>query len=80
MLYVVSYDGYLGGYGSELYLLGVFDNPDEAIAVKEAFDLKYDEYGLEANIDEIEPNQIYDVKVKRGLVAETSIYLGGYTE
>lgn len=80
MLYVVSFEGYLGGCGSEVYLLGVFDNSDDAVAAKESFDLKYESYGLEADIQEIVPNQTYDVKVKRGLAAETSIYLGGYVE
>ena len=80
MIYIVSFDGWLGGYGSEIYILGVYDDPDKAIEAKELFDRKYENYDLVADIDEVVLNQEYDVKVKECDAASTSVCLGGYLE
>lgn len=80
MLYIVSFDGYFGGYGTEIYILGVYDDADKAIEAKEQFDSKYERYGIIADIDEIVLNQEYDVTVRTDDAVSTSVCLGGYLE
>ncbi len=80
ILYIVSYDGFIGGFGIELYILGVYDDPDKAIAAKESFDKEYEQFGIEADIQEVVLNEAYDVKVKPKDSVTTSIFLGGYIE
>lgn len=82
-LYLVSFDGYLGaygGYGSEIYILGIYDDPDKAIEAKERFDRKYEKYDVAADIEEVVINQEYDVSVEKNARLSTYIYLGGYAE
>lgn len=80
MLYIVSFDGCLAGYGVEIYILGVYDDPDKAIEAKEIFDRKYESYDLVADIDEVVLNQEYDVTIRKDDTASTSVCLGGYLE
>lgn len=80
MLYIVSFNGCLAGYGVEIYILGIYDDPDKAIEAKETFDRKYESYDLIADIDEVVLNQEYDVTIRKGDTAFTSICLGGYLE
>ena len=81
MLYIVSFDGWLACYGVEIYILGVYDDPDKAIEAKEMFDRKYENYNLVADIEEVVLNQEYDVTIRNNdHTASTPICLGGYLE
>ena len=80
LLYVVSFEGLLEGYGAEYYLLGIFDDSDEAILAKEIFDRDHEQFGITAEIEEVVLNQEYDVRVDKGKAVTTPIFIGGYTE
>lgn len=78
-LYVVTADGWRLGYGSELYLIGVFDNEDRAI---EALD-KAREVGAYCEIKQVTLNEEHPMKKGEGLWKNSlsnDIYLGGYCE
>lgn len=77
MLYVVTADGYDDGYGSELYLLGVFKDEESAKALEE----KYSH--LEVTITAVELGKVYPLSPNErgwGLTYENDHYLGGYVE
>lgn len=77
MLYVVTADGYDDGYGSEIYLLGVFKDEESAKAMEE----KYPH--LEVTITAVELGKEYPLSPNDrgwGLTYENDNYLGGYVE
>ena len=65
-LYVVTADGWARGYGSELYLIGVFDTEEQAI---EALN-KAREAGAYCKIKEINLNEEHSMKKGEGLWKE----------
>lgn len=76
-LYAVTADGYDDGYGSEIYLLGVFKDEESAKALEE----KYSH--LEVTITEVELGKEYPLAVNDkgwGHTYENDNYLGGYVE
>ena len=78
-LYVVTADGWTLGYGSELYLVGVFDTEEQAV---EALD-KARKAGAYCKIKEINLNEEHPMKKgerKWELDLSNDIYLGGYCE
>ena len=85
-LYIVTFDGSTDGYGSDIYLLGVFDSEEAA----EAAVAKLDESVRDtARINEGTLNESFDVeKIEEDaseyydgpLCFQTSAYLGGYHE
>lgn len=77
ILYVVTADGYDDGYGSELYLLGVFKDEESAKALEE----KYSH--LEVTITAVELGKEYPLSPNErgwGLTYENDNYIGGYVE
>lgn len=78
MVYVVTSDGYFEPYGTEKYLLGVFDNKEDAIKCKES---SRDTF---AKIFEVELNKsyplIYAPEYEGQERYENDFYIGGYVE
>ena len=74
-LYLVTFDGYCGGYGSEIYCGGIFDNKEKA----EEY-IRNDVNLLEDRclISELHLN--VGLKTSDVVNISTDIYLGGYCE
>ncbi len=70
MRYVLTKDGYTAGWGSEIYLLGVFDDKETAERMAKKHNCK---------VTEIEANKFFPLVKKFGDY-ENDYYLGGYTE
>ena len=67
-LYVVTKDGWMDRYGSQIYLIGVFDNLADAQKAG-------------GKITEIEPNKEFPLKKNSwGDCEQNEYYLGGYYE
>ena len=82
-VYMVSFEGYTGGYGSYTYCAGVFDNEDTAREVKDKVKQKLQESIKEPEVfvTAIELNHEFEVK---GPIEwhgyKTDFLLGGYEE
>jgi hypothetical protein len=72
-VYVVTKDGWNMGYGSEIYLLGVFFDEDTAKKVAKDH---------HAEVTEIEPNKVFPLKHDKDEPEcdYNSYHLGGYAE
>lgn len=82
-VYMVSFEGYTGDYGSYTYCAGVFDNEDAAREVSDKVKQKLQESIKEPDvfITAIELNREFEVRGPRewhGYV--TDFLLGGYEE
>ena len=73
-LFVVTCDGYSRGYGSEIYLVGIFSSEEEIKAAKLKPNLKY-------NITKVPLGKVFHMK-KTGYGNDyaNDNYLGGYFE
>lgn len=85
MLYLVRFDGYLMGYGSENYLLGVYSTRKKAEEAVEKFKENLKEK-LDASSDlliyteGIQLDHTYQWKIDPDWGVEAQVYLGGYIE
>ena len=79
-VYLVVFDGWLAGYGSNIYLLGVYDNENKANEIAASFNKKYEEELVEAYVEEVDLNHTYDEEREGDWAIRTPIYLGGYVE
>lgn len=76
-VYVVTADGYCDGYGSEIYLIGVFKDEETANAMVD----KYPD--LEISIAEVEFGKEYPLVANHhgwGDTYKNNKYIGGYVE
>ena len=81
VVYVVTADGYNEGYGSELYLIGVFDSEEEAIIAK--CNLPFDVRGRMTSITLNKTNDLKKYEhdpFDREHSYHNELYLGGYIE
>jgi hypothetical protein len=72
-VFVVTADGWNGGYGCEIYLLGVFTNREDA-------DRCATQFAPETSITEVEINKAYPLKPDEDGDNKNELYLGGYLE
>ena len=88
-VYVVSFDGYLWGYGTEIYLLGVYSSRELAEKAVNVFKQKLRErndldddikYTLEPDITAIELDTTCELSFNSELEVGTVAFLGGYFE
>ena len=79
-VYLVVFDGWLAGYGSIIYLLGVYDNENKANEIAASFNKKYEEELIEAYVEEVDLNHTYDEEQYGDLEIRTPICLGSYVE
>lgn len=77
-LYVVTADGWLSGYGVEIYLIGVFDDREQAESALANVAAK----GGLGKIKEVYLNNEHPLKISGGYRTDLSndLYLGGYCE
>ena len=72
MRYVLTGDGYTAGWGSEIYLLGVFDDKETAERMAKE---------CECTVTEIEANRFFPLSETPYPGSKANnYYLGGYTE
>lgn len=79
-VYLVAFDGWLAGYGSSIYLLGIYDNENKANEIAESFNKKYKDDFIEAYVEEVDLNHTYDEERKEDWGITTPICLGCYIE
>lgn len=84
-VYVVSFDGYLWGYGSESYLLGIYSTQELAEEAVNVFKKHIEERedidcNIEPDIRAIVVDHTYELRIDPDWGVETQIYLGGYIE
>ena len=84
-VYVVTFNGYCGGYGADLYLLGVYNTRELAdVAVEKAIVpmQQEDKHLIDCmRVNEMEVDNTLDIKYNgTGEVAYTSGFIGGYIE
>lgn len=72
-LYVVTANGELGGYGSEIYLVGVFTS-------QEAAENAMVNNALQYNITEVIQDKVYPLVKESDTYYDNANYLGGYVE
>lgn len=72
-VYVLTADGWTQGYGSAIYLMGVFFD-------KETAEKKAEEQDVYVSITEIEVNKIFPLKINDFQERTNAYYLGGYIE
>ena len=78
MVYVLTVDGYADEcYGSEIYLVGVFDSMEKAKAAQNTIDEAIREF---SDINEVELNNVYEVIKTENFGFRTKYNLGGYIE
>lgn len=86
MLYLVRFDGYLNGYGSENYLLGVYSTREKAQEAVEKLNAEVKEargenfWYIQSYIEEIELDFTYALRTDPDWEVATQVYLGGYIE
>ena len=78
-VWIVTFDGYWDGYGSFIYLLGVYDGEGKAFSARERFIKEQDVAEYQVSINSVEINNTLEV-VKGPWAYTTDIYLGGYAE
>lgn len=69
--YVLTGDGYTGRHGTKLYLLGVFDDKEEAEKMAKEH---------KCAVTEIEANKFFQLVETSHECKENEHYLGGYVE
>lgn len=82
-VWIVSFDGYLGGYGSYEYLLGVYDDKNLAFEAAENLIKQYSQIEQLVSIQEVTINKtlsIRDDKLEDWDELFTDVCLGGYAE
>lgn len=72
-VYVLTADGWTQGWGSEIYLMGVFF--DKKTAEREA-----EKQDTHVSITDIEANKIFPLKTNNFQEKTNAYYLGGYIE
>lgn len=72
-VWIAYVDTWTDGYGSSIYLLGVFDDEAKAVEARKTAEKEYES----VFVNKVEVNKIYSLEP---LVAAESMYLGGYTE
>lgn len=83
-VYMVSFDGYLNGYGSESYLLGIYSTrelAEEAVNVfkKRMAEREDIDCNIEPDIRAIVVDHTYEFRVNpKSEEVKTAVYLGGY--
>ena len=77
-VYVVTMDGWKGGWGTEIYLVGVYDSRDLAESVVNELETK----GVEATWSEATINRTRKIEQHtwERESFQTDAYLGGYVE
>ena len=74
-LYVVTADGWTSGWGTEIYLVGVYDSEEQALKVIEENESLY------CKMSVVELNKTYKMKKDDSWGNYTNkLYLGGYYE
>lgn len=74
-LYVVTADGWTSGWGTEIYLVGVYDSKEKALKVIEENESLY------CKMSVVELNKTYKMKKDDSWGNYTNkLYLGGYYE
>ena len=77
MVWMVTTDTWTEGYGSTIYLVGIFDSEQEADDAVDAAHMRYETVNKYA----VELNNRYDLRTPfSGEPTENAIYLGGYIE
>ena len=76
-LYVLTVDGYTEGYGSQVFLVGVFDSLEKAEEAQNSLD---DEICQAASIDEVLLNENVPLTKDEWGDFHNIHYLGGYCE
>ena len=78
MVWMVTADTWTEGYGSTIYLVGIFDSEQEADDAVEAAKMRYKAVSKDA----VELNNRYDLTTpfSSNEEHENAIYLGGYIE
>ena len=72
-MYLVTADGWLGGYGSKLFCVGIFNNKEVAERVAKKY-----EY---STVTKLEPNKEYPLIKEDGWpVLKNDLCIGGYVE
>lgn len=84
-VYMVSFDGYLNGYGSENYLLGIYSTQELAKEAVEIFKKRIAERkdidcNIELGIRAIAVDHTYELRIDPGWSVGTAVYIGGYVE
>ncbi|SDB15247.1 DUF7336 domain-containing protein [Eubacterium oxidoreducens] len=77
-VYVLTADGWTYGYGSDIYLLGVFF--DKEMAEEKAKEHAEEQDDIYVKITEIEANKIFPLKTNDMKENTNDYYLGGYIE
>lgn len=72
-VYVLTTDGWTHGYGSAIYLIGVFFD-------KETAEKKAKEQNIHVSVTEIEANKMFPLKTNYFQTKTNDYYLGGYVE
>ena len=86
MVWMVTADTWTNGYGSTIYLVGIFDNEQKADDAVEAAKMRYEIVNKYA----VKPNNMYDLTNPyedyafddngAPIPPKNTIYLGGYIE
>jgi len=76
-LYVLTVDGYTEGYGSNIFLVGVFDSMEKAEEAQKSLD---NEIRERASIDEVLLNENIPLTKDEWGSFHNIHYLGGYCE
>ena len=78
MVWMVTADTWSEGYGSTIYLVGIFDDEQKADDAVEAAKMRYEIVNKYA----VKPNNMYDLTIpfSSNEEHENAIYLGGYIE
>lgn len=80
-VWIVDFDGYLGGYGSYSYLLGVYDSEEKANAEANKLKEHYTELRTRVSVRPVMVNATYKVKELTDWdEIVTDFCLGGYAE
>lgn len=79
-IYLVKFDGYTGGYGSLISLLGIFDSEAKAKEAIENAAKEHPEIGRRATIEEVKLNKAYKILKDKWNGFSTEHILGGYIE
>lgn len=82
MLYLVHFDGHLPNYGSENYLLGVYSTIEKAeeAVMKLSAEVGENFWSMRPDIEEVELDFTYALRIHPDLYVSTPIFLGGYAE
>jgi hypothetical protein len=76
-VYIVTFDGYKGGYGSEIWLLGIYSTRE---AADKAADEVKEKFTSIVDVNEVVLDHTYDIILDEWGSLNSKIYLGGYIE